>query len=77
MDRLRLAFPDGASGPSPSRRWVALAAGVWTVIVLVCCGRALLKPGTPATLRAHALWILERLGALDGAALRDAAAHAR
>jgi putative heme-binding domain-containing protein len=28
-----------------------------------------LKPETPATPRTHALWVLERLGALDGAAL--------
>jgi putative heme-binding domain-containing protein len=35
--------------------------------------KALLKPGTPATPRAHALWVLERLGALDDAALDDAA----
>src|SRR5207249_2123711 len=35
--------------------------------------KPLLKADVPATPRAHALWVLERLGALDEVALRHAA----
>ncbi|HEY1375437.1 MAG TPA: PVC-type heme-binding CxxCH protein [Gemmataceae bacterium] len=39
----------------------------------VAAVKAVLKPETPAAARAHALWVLERLGALEGEALTAAA----